>query len=173
MTCALLIISAMYPSFGALATALAAVTPPAPTRFSTTTGCPRISDNGSATIRAAMSVPPPAPKPTRMRMVRVGHSCALACNMPTSIAARITTPVTSARTLHGIEFLPTRRRFSYSLNREGKCRQCLLRALSNRLIIFADVLVRAQHGVDRLEHLAHARFRHRAFHHHDKLRFVR
>ena len=43
---------------------------------------------------------------------------------------------------------------------------------SDRLIIFADFLMRAQHGVDRLEHVAHARFRHRAFDDHDELRLV-
>ena len=50
--------------------------PPAPTRFSTTTGWPSAFDSGSATMRAAMSVPPPAPKPTMMRIGRVGQSCA-------------------------------------------------------------------------------------------------
>src|SRR5262245_34681223 len=76
MACALLIISAVYPSLGARATASAAVVPPAPTRFSTTTGWPRISESGCATMRAAMSVPPPAPKPTTIRIGCFGQSCA-------------------------------------------------------------------------------------------------
>src|SRR5262245_19867961 len=78
MACALLIISIVWPSGGAVATALAAVVPPAPTRFSTTTAWPRISDSGWATMRAAMSVPPPAPNPTIRRIGRVGQSCACA-----------------------------------------------------------------------------------------------
>src|SRR5215831_6099852 len=76
MAWALLIIKAVYPSFGEMATELAAVVPPAPGRFSTTTDCPRISESGRATMRAAMSVPPPGPKPTVMRIGRVGQSCA-------------------------------------------------------------------------------------------------
>src|SRR5262245_63895206 len=76
MACALLIISAVVPSLGARATASAAVVPPAPTRFSTTTGWPRISESGCATMRAAMSVPPPAPKPSTMRIGCFGQSCA-------------------------------------------------------------------------------------------------
>src|SRR5258708_69616 len=48
--------------------------PPALGRFSTTTGWPKISWSGCATIRAARSVPPPAPKPTMILMVGVGRS---------------------------------------------------------------------------------------------------
>jgi very-short-patch-repair endonuclease len=44
--------------------------------------------------------------------------------------------------------------------------------VSNRLIVFADFLMRAQHGVERLEHVAHARFRDRAFDDHHQFRLV-
>ena len=44
---------------------------------------------------------------------------------------------------------------------------------SDRLVVFAHLGMRAQHGVHRLEHLAHARFRHRALDHHHQLGLVR
>src|SRR4029078_12483116 len=50
--------------------------PPALGLFSTTTGWPRISWSGWAVMRAARSVPPPAPKPTTILIVRVGQSWA-------------------------------------------------------------------------------------------------
>ena len=43
---------------------------------------------------------------------------------------------------------------------------------SNLLIIFADLRMRAQHLVHRLEHIAHALFGNRALDHHDELRLV-
>src|SRR5262249_39656843 len=43
---------------------------------------------------------------------------------------------------------------------------------SNRLIVGADLAMRAQHALDRLEHVAHARLRHRALHPHHQLRLV-
>jgi hypothetical protein len=43
----------------------------------------------------------------------------------------------------------------------------------NRLVIFAHFRMLAQHAIDRLEHVAHARLRHRAFHHHCQFRLVR
>src|SRR5262245_21789793 len=50
--------------------------PPALGLFSTTTGTPTIFWSAGATIRAARSVPPPAPKPTTILMLRGGQSCA-------------------------------------------------------------------------------------------------
>ena len=44
---------------------------------------------------------------------------------------------------------------------------------SNRLIVGADLGMGAQHAVNRLEHVAHARLRHRAFDHHHQLRLDR
>ncbi len=52
------------------------------------------------------------------------------------------------------------------LRREGE------RAL-DRLIVLADVGMRAQHRIHRLEHVAHARLRHRALDHHHQLGLVR
>src|SRR5437899_852844 len=46
--------------------------PPAPGLFSTTKRWPSTSPSGSATMRVATSVPPPAPKPTMMRIGRAG-----------------------------------------------------------------------------------------------------
>src|SRR4029079_17538523 len=43
---------------------------------------------------------------------------------------------------------------------------------SNRLVVGADFGVLAQDRIYRLEHLAHAAFRHRAFDHHDQFRLV-
>ena len=43
----------------------------------------------------------------------------------------------------------------------------------DRLIVFADFLVRAQHRIDRLEHFAHPRLRGRALDHDDQFRLVR
>src|SRR6185369_6945484 len=53
--------------------------PPAPTRFSTTTGWPRRSARFVATMRAVRSVPPPGGKPTSMRTGLAGYpDCAWA-----------------------------------------------------------------------------------------------
>jgi hypothetical protein len=45
-------------------------------------------------------------------------------------------------------------------------------ACSNRLIVLADFRMRAQHGVDSFEHVAHAGFGDRALDHHDEFRLV-
>src|SRR2546425_9659053 len=50
--------------------------PFAPTRFSTTTGCPRLSDSFWPTTRAARSEPPPAGKATTIFTARTGYPCA-------------------------------------------------------------------------------------------------
>src|SRR5260221_5081061 len=47
------------------------------------------------------------------------------------------------------------------------------RGASNRLIVFAHVLVRADDGVHRLEHVAHAGLGDRALDHDHQLRLVR
>src|SRR5207344_2001925 len=46
-------------------------------------------------------------------------------------------------------------------------------AASDLLIVLADFRMRAQHRVQRFEHVAHASRGDRAFHNHDKLRLVR
>src|SRR4051794_20784464 len=66
------------PSAGALATAAAAVIPPAPGRFSTTNGLPKESVSFWATARVTISPRPPGPKPTTILTGRVGNSCAAA-----------------------------------------------------------------------------------------------
>ena len=52
------------PSAGDLATSSAPMAPVAPTRLSTITGRPRLSDNRGAMTRAATSVGPPVEKGT-------------------------------------------------------------------------------------------------------------
>ena len=51
--------SSVYPSGLACATAAAPTDPPAPPRFSITTGCPSASESFVATGRAALSELPP------------------------------------------------------------------------------------------------------------------
>src|SRR5688572_9951378 len=63
--------------------------PPAPARFSTTTDWPRFSVSFFATMRAAVSVPPPGAKPTVRVTGRVGKfCCAEAMPAAASAAAR-------------------------------------------------------------------------------------
>ncbi len=57
----------------ARATASAPMVPPAPGRFSTTTGWPRICDSRWATTREELSVMPPAAKGTTQVMPRLGQ----------------------------------------------------------------------------------------------------
>ena len=59
-----LCISSVWPSGADLATASAPIAPPAPPRFSTTTGWPMLSLMRWATMRATTSVVPPAGKGT-------------------------------------------------------------------------------------------------------------
>ena len=56
----------VFPSAGALATSAAAIRPAAPGLFSTMTGMPHSVLSLLAMMRARMSVPPPAEKPTRI-----------------------------------------------------------------------------------------------------------
>ena len=69
----------VWPSGGDFATASEPTTPPAPARFSTTTGWPRSSDIFGATRRVMMSVEVPAPKGTTTRTGRFGKAAALGC----------------------------------------------------------------------------------------------
>src|SRR5450830_1906999 len=61
----------------AWATVSAAMLPPAPTRFSTITGCPSALDKGSARVRAIRSGDDPPGKPTTMRSVLFGQLAGL------------------------------------------------------------------------------------------------
>jgi len=69
---ALLPITNVYPSGAERATASAPTLPFAPTRFSTTTGCPKPSESFCATTRAARSEPPPAGNATTILIAREG-----------------------------------------------------------------------------------------------------
>src|SRR5438105_11577926 len=66
------------PSGAALATASAPTLPPAPARFSTTTGCLKDSDIFALTQRATVSTEPPAGNGTTMRTGRFGNDWACA-----------------------------------------------------------------------------------------------
>src|SRR5512145_64599 len=70
-----------------------AIVPPAPGRFSTTNCWPRTSDSLSAMMRVTMSVPPPAPKPIRMRTGLFGQSWAWALANRPHDSARVATAV--------------------------------------------------------------------------------
>src|SRR5882672_7261051 len=68
--------------------------PPAPGRFSTITGCPRLAANLSVTLRPMTSVTLPGVKGTMTRSARLGKgaSCANACGAGASSAATIKRP---------------------------------------------------------------------------------
>src|SRR4051812_17077044 len=70
----------MWPSGAALATALAAIMPAAPVRFSTMVGNPSPSFIGSTSRRAEISMPPPGGKPAMMRTVRSDCAAAAPAN---------------------------------------------------------------------------------------------
>ena len=57
-----------------LATDSVAMLPPAPVLFSTTTGCPSCTARRCATTLVMVSMPPPAPCPTTMRMGLAGKA---------------------------------------------------------------------------------------------------
>src|SRR5215470_13283410 len=70
--------SSVCPSGAACATTLAAIAPPAPTRFSTTKVCLRSAASLLLVMRAITSVLPPAAKGTMTVTVLLGQSCASA-----------------------------------------------------------------------------------------------
>src|SRR3989454_9090588 len=78
--------------------------PPAPGRFSTTAGCPRLADNLSETLRAMTSVTLPGVNATMFRSARLGSgaSCATACGASAiSAAATVSTPPLAMSLLFG------------------------------------------------------------------------
>src|SRR6267378_2464546 len=83
-----------WPSGSALATYFAATTPPAPRRFSTITGTPRLADIFSATTRAIVSDALPGVTPETRRTVLPGKVCAL--------TAENATANSNAKTLTGV-----------------------------------------------------------------------
>src|SRR3989344_2171624 len=83
-----LIIRPMVWSSRALATASAAILPPAPTLFSTITGWPRALDSGSLNVRAVRSGEDPAGKPTMILSGLVGQAREAAARAISSVDAR-------------------------------------------------------------------------------------
>ena len=76
------------PSGVALATVFAASVPPAPGRFSTTTGCPQRSPSLGPIMRAEMSVALPAENGTTMRTGLLGNFCCACAKIGVAIEAR-------------------------------------------------------------------------------------
>src|SRR5215470_11124258 len=74
--------------------------PPAPPRFSTTTGVPSASPSGVAISRAAMSVPPPAGKQAISVMVRSGH----AARAPDAAVSAANAATHAAETMRHVKF---------------------------------------------------------------------
>src|SRR5258705_9821958 len=68
--------------------------PAAPGRFSTTTDCPSACERGWATDRADTSTPPPAWKPTIIRIGLYGYGCA------SSATGDTTPPINTARQIN-------------------------------------------------------------------------
>ena len=78
----------MCPSGVALATALVAIAPEAPGRFSTSTGWPSRSESLGWMMRATVSLPPPGAKGTMSVTGRVGNACAKAAPVAAPNAAK-------------------------------------------------------------------------------------
>src|ERR1044071_9647034 len=79
----------VYPSAGARAAASAPTVPPAPERFSTTTGWPRASCKPVAVMRVMMSTAPPGGNGEMKRTGREGKACASAQALTASRQAAI------------------------------------------------------------------------------------
>src|SRR5690606_37958899 len=79
----------VYPLGVALATEWAAIWPPAPALFSTTTAWPNSLDRASPTVRATMSGPVPAGKPTVSRTGCSGQAAAAVAETASMQAAAI------------------------------------------------------------------------------------
>src|ERR1700710_2351265 len=123
--------------------------PPALGLFSTITGWPRISCNGCPTSRAARSVPPPAPKPTTILIVRVGQSCAWTSDGANADRARATSAMNARANV--MAFLPYR----CELRRDRRPSHLLIR-VDHRLPIGAGLLQPV--GGELLADLLEARF---------------
>src|SRR5687768_16675404 len=76
--------------------------PPAPPRFSTSTGWPRRSDIFWPTSRATVSAKPPAANATTVRTGLAGYACASAPDMPLAAAM----PAIAAATLMFLLMVP-------------------------------------------------------------------
>src|SRR5215470_7333016 len=81
--------SIVWPSGSARTTALPAIVPPAPPRFSTTMGWPSSAASGSNTVRGTRSVALPAAKGMKARNGLVGQVCAAATAVAATQVARI------------------------------------------------------------------------------------
>src|SRR5712691_3506830 len=85
--------SIVWPSGSARTTALPAIVPPAPPRFSTTIGWPSSVARGSNTARGTRSVALPAAKGMKARNGLVGQVCAGAAAVEATHAARIASAI--------------------------------------------------------------------------------
>jgi hypothetical protein len=78
------------------ATYLAPTMPPAPRRFSTITGTPRIGESFSARMRAIVSDAAPGVTPEMKRTVLLGNCCACAANESASAAIAAASLISSS-----------------------------------------------------------------------------
>src|SRR5215813_4020711 len=81
--------SIVWPSGSARTTAVPAIVPPAPPRFSMTIGWPSSIASGSNTARGTRSVALPAAKGMKARNGLVGHDCAAAIAVEAMPVARV------------------------------------------------------------------------------------
>src|SRR6266478_6749940 len=91
--------SIVWPSGSARTTALPAIVPPAPPRFSTTMGWPSSVASGSNTARGTRSVALPAAKGMKARNGLVGQVCAGAATVEATHAARVASVIRILRVI--------------------------------------------------------------------------
>lgn len=83
--------TSVYPSFGNLKTSWMAITPPAPGRFSITTGCFKSSCSRLAITLVSVSAGVPVEKGIRILIVLFGKFCAVAIEAMKKMLAVIKT----------------------------------------------------------------------------------
>src|SRR6266566_2884700 len=91
--------SMVWPSGSARTTALPAIVPPAPPRFSTTIGWPSLAASGSNTARGTRSVALPAAKGMKARNGLAGQVCAAATAVEAIHVARIASAIRILRVI--------------------------------------------------------------------------
>src|SRR6266550_2693011 len=99
--------SSVCPSGGDLAVTSAAMVFEAPGRLSTTNGCLSVSVSFSPSMRATMSVPPPAVAPTISRTGLFGYACAAASCVAVDIASDASAKVVAPTSVQGARTLIT------------------------------------------------------------------
>src|SRR5438552_10651888 len=148
--------SSVCPSGGDLAVKSAAMVFDAPGRLSTTNGCLSDSPSLSASVRATMSVPPPAVAPTSRCTALVGYACALASFATGDANAKTVSGNASAHPWPKVRRDPIWRTMRLAALAEG---DDFLSLLSEPLDAQGDDVSRLQVLGDRLHAHPHARWR--------------